>query len=267
MYIVKKITFAFDELKEAEETIKNGFPDGIINYSKIYIVAKYLRDTLGYGAIRLERELIKFCKSQNPNFNPVTEAESIRKWVKSAIEYGLRNNVSVSISQKEIEFLKSIENPKNRKILFMTLVFSKGKKKGNTKRDKKDVFSSENYYIHYDDISSIIKMSKISNLTEVKFMRILNDYKEYLTFYNPERELIKLDFIDKNSENEFLMENLDEKCIEYYELIFGRNSPLCSICGNEFIRSSNRQKACPDCYPVLARERVSKFRRKSLSND
>ena len=62
----KKI-FSFDEKKDAEEIITNGFEKGI-DYSKMYVVAKYFRSISGFGAIRLERELIKFCKTQDANF-------------------------------------------------------------------------------------------------------------------------------------------------------------------------------------------------------
>ncbi len=47
----------------------------------MYIVSKYIRQTFDYGEIRLEKAVIKFCKEQDPNFNPIMERESIKKWI------------------------------------------------------------------------------------------------------------------------------------------------------------------------------------------
>ena len=100
--------FMFNEEKIAEEIIRNGFEKGIIDYGKMYVVAKYFREKYDYGAVRLEREIIDFCKSVDPNFNPITQAEYIKKWVKSAMEYNLRKiNVacqSLALSGMVCEF-------------------------------------------------------------------------------------------------------------------------------------------------------------------
>jgi hypothetical protein len=102
--------FSFDEEKDAEKIYNNGFLNGTIDYSQMYLVAKYIRQTCGYGEIRLEKAVIKFCENQDKNFNKITEADTIRKWVKSALNYDLRKIDSVTLSVKEIDILK-----KNRK--------------------------------------------------------------------------------------------------------------------------------------------------------
>ena len=121
---IKKL-FSFDEEKEAIEVITNGFINNSIDYSKMYLVAKYMRQKFGYGEIRLERALIRFCKEQDKNFNDIKEADYIKKWVKTAMEYGLRKIDTIYISEKETEFLQSIETPKDRKILFVNLLLAK----------------------------------------------------------------------------------------------------------------------------------------------
>lgn len=63
-----KKRFSFDEEKEAEEIFKNGFPGGKLDYGKMYLIAKYFRETFGYGEVRLEREMLKFCKEHDKNF-------------------------------------------------------------------------------------------------------------------------------------------------------------------------------------------------------
>ena len=134
-----KKTFSFDEEKDAEQIIINGFENKAIDYTKMYVIAKYFKDKFGYGEIRLERELIKFCKQQDKNFNPIVDSDSIKKWVKSAMNYALRKIKNIIVSKKEIKFLKTIDNTKDRKLLFMTLVMAKALKFRNTRRNKKDL--------------------------------------------------------------------------------------------------------------------------------
>lgn len=250
----KKI-FSFDEIKDAEDVILNGFPNGVIDYSKMYLVAKYFRDNFKYGAIRLERELIRFCKSQSKNFNPVVESESIKKWIKSAMMYELRKIDSVTISQKEIDFLKGVEIPKDRKLLFMTLIMAKALKKRSTKRKKSDLKVSDNYYIHYSNFLDIIRLSKLRNVTEVELANIFYKYKDFLTLYNAERELIRVDFVDKDSDNGITIDDLS-KTSEYYEVFFGNNKAksYCANCGKEIVKNSNKQKYCKECSQKLRKE-------------
>jgi hypothetical protein len=263
-----KKLFSFDEEKDAQLIILNGFPNGNIVYTDMYIVAKYFREHFKYGEIRLEKKLVEFCKAQDKNFNPIVEASALKKWVKSAMKYELRKISSINISPKEITFLKTIETPRDRKLLFITLILSKALKKRSTKRDKSKLKTSDNYYIRYSNFPDIIKLSKIQGLSEMGLASIYFEYKEYFTIYNPDKELLKLEYVDKNPENEIVLDDLD-KLSDYYERLFGKKTSLsksttifCSICGKAFKKNSNRQKACSDCSSILNKKRVEKFRNK-----
>jgi hypothetical protein len=247
--------FSFDEEKDAEKIYNNGFPNGNIDYSQMYLISKYLRQTYGYGEIRLEKAVIKFCKSQDKNFNPITEASSIRKWVKSAINYDLRKIDSVTVSVKEIDILKKIENNKDKKLLFVLLVFSKALKKGSVKRDKSNLRTSDNYYIHYNNFLDIIRLSKITNTSEVDLADILYKHKELFTFYKPERELIRLEFVDKNPKKPILITDLNN-IINFYNILFEKKKTpsVCANCGKEIIKNSNIQKYCAECAEIKSRE-------------
>ncbi len=260
-------TFSFNEEKDAEWVIINGFPNDTLDYNTMYLVAKYFRKNFGYGAIRLEEELIKFCKLIDYNFNPVVEAEIIKKWVNSAMNYDLRKIKQIRITQKEIEFIKRIENPKERKILFITLALSKALKQGSIRKDKSKIKTSDKYYIRYNNFSDIIKLSEIKNSSDIEIARILHKYKEHFIFYSPEKQLIRLNYVDPVISH--TDETLDpSKMIEYYNSKFGKLSSICSVCGNAFEKKSNRQKACSECSNELNRQRVTKFREKNkLCND
>jgi hypothetical protein len=260
-----KKPFVFDEEKDAEEIIRNGFPNNLIDYSQMYLVAKYFRHILGYGTIRLEKELIIFCKTNDKNFNPITEAEAIKKWIKSAMNYGLRKINNVTISEEEVEWLKLIKNEKHKKILFITLVLSKALKgstsKINSPYNKDNPNLSKNYYIRYSNLPDIIRLSKITSLSETDLANIFCDYGEYFTFYNPEKELIKLEYIKETPDSKMLTIDL-ENILAEYEVLFGKNIRLCDICKKPFSKNSNRQKTCPSCSKEIIKEKDKERKRK-----
>jgi len=261
-----KKSFSFDEEKDAEKIFNNGFPDGIIDYSKMYLVAKYIRQTFDYGEIRLEKELIRFCQKQDINFNPITEAHTIKKWVRSALNYDLRKIESVSVSQKEIDTLKAINNNKDKKLLFTILIFSKALKIGSVKRDKSKLRTSEHYYIHYNNFSDIIRLSRLNNISETDLADILHGYYNYFIFYNAERELIRLNYVDKNPENEIVIGDLNN-VMEYFNILFQEHKPIsrCINCGKEIKKNSNIQKYCKECAKLKSREQQKELMRKRRS--
>jgi hypothetical protein len=263
-----KKSFSFNEEVEAEKLYNDGFVNGDIDYSKMYLIAKYIRQTFEYGEIRLERELIRFCKKQNNNFNPIIEAAYIRKWVKSALNYDLRKIESITVSQKEIDMLKPITNNKNRKLMFIILIFSKALKKGSVKRDKTNLKLSDNYYIHYNNFSDIIRLAKLTNTSEIDLADILHDYNKYFTFYKPERELIRLEFIDKKPDKEIIINDLN-KIVEYYNILFMEHKliSVCKICGKEIKKNSNIQKYCKDCAKIKSREQHKELMQKRRAKE
>lgn len=258
-----KKPFSFDEKKDAEQIILEGFPNKLIDNSKMYLVAKYFRHTLGYGAIRLERELIKFCKTNDPNFNPITEADSIKKWIKSAMNYGLRKVDSITISEEQIKWFETIKIEKHRKILFVTLVLSKALK-GSTSRVNSQYTNPnllENYYIRYNNLPDIIRLSQIASLTETDLTNMFCDYTELFTFYNPEKELIKLEYVKDNPSSKNITIKL-ENIMKNYELLFGKSTEECSICKEVFTKNSNRQKMCPKCSKKIIKEKDKERKRR-----
>jgi len=260
-----KKRFIFNEKKDAEKTIEEGFLDGVLDYRKIYTVAKHLREEYGYGEKRLEEEIIGFCKKYDKNFNPITEGNTIHRWVKSAMNYGLRKIEEVEISEKDIEFLKTIKVLRDRKILFITLVFSKSLKQASTKKKKKEKSLSDNYYIHYNNLLDVAYLTEISNLTETGLVKTYYKYPQYISFLHPERELIKLEYVDKELEKKIIIDNLDNM-IKHYEKLFEtpekHSIKNCVTCGKELNKSSNRQKMCPECSVEKRKENQKHLMRK-----
>ena len=257
--------FMFNEEKIAEEIIRNGFEKGIIDYGKMYVVAKYFREKYDYGAVRLEREIIDFCKSVDPNFNPITQAEYIKKWVKSAMEYNLRKINDVYISKKDVAFLEEIENNQDRKLLFAVLVLAKAMKKSGTRRAQGEYKTSDNYYIRYSNLTDISKISGIK-ISKLQLADMLHRYSEYFTFYTPNKELIKVEFVDKADPEDIKIDSLEDVS-EMYEKLFEKKeiAAVCEICGKSFTKTNNRQKYCKECGIEINREKTKEHMRKSRS--
>lgn len=247
--------YSFDEEKDAEELLKKGFPNGIIDYSQMYVLAKYFRYKFGYGEVRLEKALTKFCKEQDANFNPITEAEAIHKWIRNAMTYNLRKIESVSITSKEIEFLNTISSSKDRKILFMVLIMAKALH-NSSKHVNRDPEKPIKYYIHYTNLPDVIHMTGFKNLSEFQLCKILGEYKSNLLFYSAEKELIRVDFAD-SAQNSLTKVDL-QNVLEEYDLLFKKinSAVICEKCKKPFFKTNNSQKYCSECKKIVRKEQT-----------
>jgi hypothetical protein len=260
-----KKLYSFDEKKSAEETLLKGFPNGKIDSGEMSVVAKYFRNIRGLGAVKLERELISFCQSQDPDFNPIIEAHTIKGWIKFALENNLRKVNPITITHNEIETIKTIINLKERKILFAILVLAKALKQGGTRKNK-ITQTSEKYYIHYNNIPTIIHLSE-SKITEKEFAKVLRLFRErgLLFYYSPEKELIRLEFVNNDGPVAMTID-VPEKAMEYYRAFFGGDAYYCPNCGKETIKNSNRQEKCDECSRITRKEKEKERLKKFYKN-
>ena len=253
-----KKEYSFDEKKDAEYIIEHGFSEGKINYGDVQKVAKYFRNVSGFGAVRLEREIIKFCKEQDSDFNPIIERESIKKWVKSAMTNTLRKIDEIVITHYEMDKIKTVTNLKHRKLLFATLVLAKAIKKGKTGINKKETVSDK-YYIQYDKLLDIIRLSKVQ-MTEIQLCDIFYEFGQQglLTFYNPEKELILLNFTNDDDKKAITITDPNQ-FLEYYKVYFGGDMINCSVCGKEIVKNSNSRTMCEDCAKEKTKQRKAQW--------
>ena len=257
--------FIFDEETKAKQIIKNGFPDNKIDYGEMYLVAKYFRQKYNLKEKELREILIKFCKKQDGEFNPIRDSKNLRKWIKSAMNYNLRIINSITISENDINFIKKIETERDKKIFFAILVLVKSFKKGST-RIGIDYKKSDKYYLRYSNLGDIIKIAGLKNTKDVDIAKIIYNYQEHFTFYMPEKELIRVEWIDKTPQGEITISEFDN-LLSLYAILFGEKFERCSICGKEYIKKSNRQKYCEKCVEDIkrkqTRKRVAKHRERS----
>lgn len=254
--------FSFDEEKDAEEILEEGFPDGVIDSGRMYLVAKYFHFIFGYGKIRLERQLIEWCKSQNPNFNPVTEADYLKKWISSAMKYDIKKVDKIIISKEEIETITLIESKTERKILFLILLIAKGLARKNNS-------TSDNLFIKYTNLGQVANLFPGGYITTNIVIETIHKNLDLFIIYPPQRELIGVKYGKPNlEEGEVAISNFSKEEInKLFEKLFSTNIIACEICGEEIEAKSNRKKYCDTCAKNADREFAKKRMRKKRNEE
>jgi hypothetical protein len=257
-----KRRYSFDEERDAEETINKGFLQGKIDIRAMYGIAKYFRTKEGLGEIKLERKLIEFCSAQDATFNPLVEANNIKKWVRRAMFYELRKTELITITHYEMDVLKTIHDLKHRKIFFAVLVFAKSLKSGGTKKGRIESKSGK-YYIHYSNLDNIAGLLDFK-ITKIQLADILYQYTLYelLIPYNAEKEIILVNFAKDDSPTAMTIKE-PELALQYYRAYFGGDTSYCQNCGKEMVKKvSNNHRFCDECQleKVKLRDRERKKR-------
>ena len=112
----------FCEKKHAEWMLENGFHN-FMSSQDLSILARYLK-YIGKNKTQIKSDLIDFCKRYNPEFNEVIYDKKIRWVIGTCDKYKLRITMSIKVTEKELETIKSVKNYKYEKILFVMLVIA-----------------------------------------------------------------------------------------------------------------------------------------------
>jgi len=220
-----KKEYSFDERKDAELIIENGFSDGKINYVEMQKVAKYFRNVSGFGAVKLEREIISFCQKQDPDFNPVVERNSIKSWVKAAMTNTLRKIDEIPVTEYEVKI------------------------------------TSEKHYIQYNKFGDVIRLSKI-RMSEIQLCDIYYEFGQMglITPYNPEKEIISINFVDKLSPVVFTFAD-QERFLEYFNQYFNGRIINCIVCGKEILQKAGNHERCKECSSEVRKQQKAEWKR------
>ncbi len=229
----------FDEIKHAQEVIKNGTQTVRNKNFELQLVANYLREE-GYPDNYIEEELHRISKKCFQDYNRIQMYKSIDQKVKRSKKSTLKTAKPVKIYKEEIDTILSEENIKCQKLMFVYLVLAKYYM-SNSQSDKyyvgckdNDIFKLCNMYTRKQE-----KLDLMHYLTKNGYITPTLSMSSVVNYVKEDGEVV-LEIIPDND-----MIYYFEK--EYLDGIFIN----CEICGRLVKKTNNRVKYCKECAKTI----------------
>ena len=168
----------------------------------------------------------------------------------------------IAITVGEIDNINSLDNKKLRKLAFVLLVYAKI---SNIILDREDGWINQSY-------KNIFTEAKVSAKGDDKKLLLHDLYKiKYISqSYKNDSTSLKINYMDKESEVAFYIEDFDFVIYSYLNYI-GENWIKCERCGKYFVKNKSAKKTpkyCSVCAKNVEREnvkeRVKRFRNKEM---
>lgn len=232
----------FDEEKYAKDIIKNGFKNRHI-FKDVCIVLKYFRSCKKNDEY-IKKEIYDLCSKYKKDYNYVKDYKKIDFLISESIKWNKHKTTFINITKNEFQLIKSENNIKIQKLLFVILVLAKYYY--NPKHNEYYVNISEN------DIFNLCNMS-VTKQNKRDFMYYITQ-RGYIT---PNlNKSIKINFIDNLSEN-ICEIKVGNDMIFYYEKLSGKNVINCKRCNDLILRIANRRtKYCKECARIVNIEKT-----------
>lgn len=230
----------FDELKEAEWMLENGFRNGFNSFS-IGIVAKYYR-YIGLEENEIKNKTFEFCKNFTPSYNSILDDPVIISQLKKSKKHTLRIPIDITITENELKIIKDLHNYRYEKFLFTMLVLAKYEKFTNV--SNKEILSKE-YYVGQNP-TTIYRLSHTSKKKNEDIKHILHkkdliaECSDLMKYDDNIRFLLKFTDTNDISKDVITITNIND-IIQFYP-------PYCEICGKDIEKNSNSHRLCKDCY-------------------
>jgi hypothetical protein len=241
----------FDEKKYAVSLLENGFKKPMSFYD-LMVLAKYYRYK-GFGTRKVKQKLEDFCYEFYPEYNPVIYGKKINDVAKISKRKELATDIVVRITQQEIDNIRSINNYKYEKVLFVALAVCKYRRIASGKVDGK-------YYNN-------VKLSYILNLAKLHIKRADAIKMEHELYLAGMIEPILAKYSTGGDDFEILYADEDSdtwvEIVDFDDLI-GYYPPYCQICGKNIERGYKRY-LCDDHMTEKRKETLRLSQRKSRS--
>lgn len=240
----------FDEKIYAEDLIKNGYKNKkYITYDNIILV-KYWKYQ-GLHEDQIKEKLHKFMVDFENLFSGANIiSHKIKKAMDVGMKYDLLTDISVQITQSELDCINQLPSIETRKMMFVLLVVWKGK--GSPKRFKisnTDLMKLSGVKTTSSDVfwNYIYQITQSNMLSMVEFKN-----KSYYTIN-----------LEEGGGNVLNIKHFD--CIIDYYLsnIKPDKYKDCNMCGKPFEITSNHIKYCMICrrYKQLELDRAYQYRK------
>jgi hypothetical protein len=230
----------FNELKEAEWMIKNGFRNGFNSFS-IGIIARYFR-YLNLEEKEIIEKVFDFCKKYSI-YNEILDDPIIIRQINKSKKYKLRIPIDINITENELNKIKELHNYRYEKFLFTMLVLGKYEK--NTNVSDKEI-TNENYYVNQKKptiyrLSHTSKKKNENIIYELGQKELIENVTNITKYKNSDNTyLIKFTNINDNSLIKIIVTDI-ENIINFYP-------PYCEQCGNSLEKKSKMHCLCDKCY-------------------
>jgi len=253
-------TFLFDEVSEAKKEYED--TRSPLNYWKVELVAKYMYSILGYRGEKLEQELIDYCRKKDPTFNPDIHFKELARWQENAKKYNLRKIDSITITENEYNFLKNIEEDKDRQCLFYALIIAKAVKQGKLRRKNINTEPSPNYYIKYRNLQDVARFANLRLKDGVEVAKIFHKYIDNFYIYPPDKQLIKLLYAEADGVPYYTITDFTNLQEEYKKIFQDLPLHTCIICKKPIEKTSNSKKYCNECSKKIRNEKQKELMKK-----
>ena len=223
----------FDEVSYIENMLVKGFGKHI-SINDLKLLAKYYLYK-GSDHSEIKNKLIEFCKNFDPVYNEILWENKINLAYKNYRKESIIIPVQIDITKKEMERIRSINNYKYEKVLFVMIVLAKFK--NNSKNKTNGTYYASTLPPPIFKIARVSANVKEQNKTTyfLKENGFLLPTKVYSGF-----ELCCID-------NEYDQDDIAISINNYTDVI-SFYPPYCKLCGKPLEKRSSHHQMHKECW-------------------
>lgn len=207
---------------------------------KIGYITRYNLHVLGKDDVENYNSTVLWMQKHQDNFEESSYSNAISKAIKSAKRREFYKTDGISITKKELETIKSVENIREEKILFVLLCMAK--------QQAVSIGFTDGLFMY--SITDLYKMARISVPADDREY-ILHDIliKGFISCPKKnDTKCLKVNFIDTDGEQELFLSEIDcqELAYAYLKWKDGKGFKHCKSCGR-LMKSKGNKDICTYC--------------------
>lgn len=224
----------FDESKYALEMLQNGFKNEHEMFHDLLILSKYLFH-IGKDKTQVKADIFEFCSANIADFNRYLFAKEINRVVTQAANSKLRTGTTVYIYESDMDTINSMDDEKQRKILFVFLVLYR--------------LYNRPFEV---GLNELFKMAKVSANSSDRYEILHTLHKKELIQTSVDLKYKVL--IDAPSGEEICQVSDFDNMIMYYYQMKGQTIAKCESCNGMMVPRGRNQKYCTNCSAKIRKE-------------
>ena len=233
MMILNEEKYAKDLLLGKNKEIKSAI-------KKIGYITRYNAQILSKDDDENYRSTVQWMFKHQDNFDEASYSNTILKAIKGSKKWNFYKIDNIVITKHELEIIKSLQNIREEKILFVLLCMAKQQSVSNGFTDGLVKYS----------IVDLCRMARISVPADDREY-ILHDILVKGLICCPKKndtKCLKVNFIDNNGEQELILDEIDCQELAYVYLRWkdGKGFKRCKSCGR-LIKSKENKDVCIYC--------------------